>query len=58
MEKMGSPQNPNTDEIEHLKNAGELQLLSSPAWLKFKDGQTTIELTLPRQGISFLNLKW
>jgi len=56
--KMGSPQNPNTDEIEHLKNAGELQLLSSPTWLKFKDGQTTIELTLPRQGISFLNLKW
>jgi len=55
---MGSPQNPSAEQLEHLENAGQLQLLSSPEWVKIKNGKTKIEMTLPRQGISFLSLKW
>jgi len=55
---MGSPQNPSAEQLEDLENAGQLQLLSSPEWVKIKNGKTMIEMTLPRQGISFLSLKW
>ncbi len=56
--KMGAPQNPSSEQIEKLDSAGQLQLINSPEWLKFKDGKTKIEIQLPRQGVSFLSLKW
>ena len=57
-QEMGSPQSPSKEQIRKLEKAGELQLLGSPEWLHVEKGKTNIEITLPRQGISFLDLKW
>ncbi|WP_339628636.1 beta-xylosidase [uncultured Maribacter sp.] len=56
--EMGSPQNPSKEQIEKLEKAGQLQLLNSPQWVNIKEGRTVLEISLPRQGISFLNFKW
>ncbi|HML74644.1 MAG TPA: hypothetical protein PKB02_09120 [Anaerohalosphaeraceae bacterium] len=56
--KMGSPQNPTAEQIETLEKAGQLQLLSSPEWIKIKQGQVIIPMFLPRQGVSLLKLDW
>jgi xylan 1,4-beta-xylosidase len=60
---MGSPQALTAAETEHLQNAGQLQLLTSPAWITIDDAtnvNATIELQfeLPRQGLSLVRLSW
>ena len=55
---MGSPQSPTPEQYAELKAAGQLQLLSSPAWLDVDDGKVTIDSSLPRQAVSLLRLKW
>ena len=55
---MGSPQRPTAEQIAALKAAGQLQLLTSPAWLEVKDGQVAVPVSLPRQGTSLLHLRW
>lgn len=52
--RMGSPQHPSPAQYAELEAAGQLQELDSPRW--FKGGDTAIEITLPRQGVSLLNL--
>jgi xylan 1,4-beta-xylosidase len=56
--KMGSPQNPSAEQISGLEKAGQLELISSPEWIKTNNGEATIKITLPRQGVSFLKLDW
>jgi len=56
--KMGSPKNPTPEQIAELEKAGQLQLLSSPEWIKAKNGEAVISMQLPRQGVSFLKLSW
>ncbi|MEI6949209.1 beta-xylosidase [Paraflavisolibacter sp. H34] len=56
--KMGSPQNPSAAQIAELERAGQLELVGSPEWVKTTNGQATIRMTLPRQGVSFLKLEW
>jgi xylan 1,4-beta-xylosidase len=56
--KMGSPQSPTADQYAELRDAGQLQLLSSPEWLDVRDGKITIPTTLPRQATSLMRLKW
>jgi xylan 1,4-beta-xylosidase len=55
---MGSPQTPTAEQYARLKAAGQLELLTSPAWLDVHDGKITIETTLPRQAVSLLRLQW
>jgi xylan 1,4-beta-xylosidase len=55
---MGSPQSPSGEQYEQLERAGQLQLLSSPAWIPVAQGATNLQLALPRQGISLLRLGW
>jgi xylan 1,4-beta-xylosidase len=55
---MGSPQAPTQEQYAQLKAAGQLQLLTSPAWLDVTHGSVTIDMTLPRQAVSLLRLKW
>ncbi len=52
--QMGSPQNPSPAQISELEKAGQLKLYSSPKWMNIKNGETTIKMKLPRQGISLL----
>ncbi len=57
--KLGSPQNVTPTEYTQLEKAGQLQLLSSPEWLKVDNKQkVTIKFILPRQGISLLKLTY
>ncbi|MDN3669482.1 beta-xylosidase [Echinicola jeungdonensis] len=54
--KMGSPQNPSDSQIRQLEEAGQLELLEPPKWVKVKDGKLKVDLVLPRQGVSLLKL--
>lgn len=56
--EMGSPQDPDAGQIAELQKAGQLQLLSSPEWVKTKNGEALIEMELPRQGVSLLRFSW
>jgi len=56
--KMGSPQNPSTEQIAELERAGQLHLLGSPEWINTNNGEAVINMLLPRQGVSLLKLDW
>lgn len=54
--KMGSPQQPSTEQYAALEALGQLQELDSPRWIVVKGGEAAIEITMPRQAVSLLNL--
>ncbi len=56
--KMESPQHPSSEQYAALEAAGQLVQLGSPQWIEVKSGAASIEITLPRQAISLLNLTW
>jgi xylan 1,4-beta-xylosidase len=56
--KMGSPELLSNSVQEELERAGQLQLLSSPAWVEIKNGTLHLRLELPRQGLSLLQLSF
>lgn len=56
--EMGSPQNPTSDQSARLESAGQLQLLGSPRWIPKKDGTIDLTFTLPRHGVSLVQLSW
>jgi xylan 1,4-beta-xylosidase len=56
--KMGSPQNPTTEQFAELEKAGKLKLLSSPMWIKAYKDKTVLKIQLPRLGISLLKFTW
>ncbi len=55
---MGSPQSPSRDQFEQLQNAGQLQLLTSPAWLTIDGGNARLQFALPRQALSLIRVTW
>ena len=55
---MGSPQTPTPEQYARLKEAGQLQLLSSPQWLDVNDSKVMIGTELPRQATSLMRLEW
>jgi xylan 1,4-beta-xylosidase len=55
---MGSPQSPTPEQYARLKEAGQLELLTSPEWLDVSNGKVTIATSLPRQATSLMHLKW
>jgi xylan 1,4-beta-xylosidase len=56
--ELGSPQNPTAEQTARLEATGQLQLLESPRWLWTTKGAVRMEFTLPRQGLSLLQLSW
>jgi xylan 1,4-beta-xylosidase len=56
--EMGSPQSPSETQYEQLERAGELQLLTSPAWIPIKQGAARLQFALPRQGLSLMRIAW
>jgi len=54
---MGSPQQPTPEQYAALEAAGQLQELESPHWID-AGKQTKVDLRLPRQGVSLLQLNW
>jgi len=56
--ELGSPQLPSPDQYEQLQRAGQLELLSSPAWIAIERGEVHLHFVLPRQGLSLVRLSW
>jgi xylan 1,4-beta-xylosidase len=56
--EMGSPQSPTPGQYELLQSAGQLQLLTSPAWTPIAQGAAHLQFTLPRQGLSLVRITW
>ncbi len=57
-EEMGSPQSPTAEQYERLERAGQLQFLSSPAWMPITQGSAHLQFALPRQGLSLVRITW
>jgi xylan 1,4-beta-xylosidase len=56
--KMGSPQSPTDDQLTQLREAGQLQLLGSPAWVVVEGGSVRLQFALPRQALSLVRVSW
>jgi xylan 1,4-beta-xylosidase len=56
--KMGSPQNPTPEQYAQLEAAGQLSLLTSPEWVKSKEGKIELSFSLPRQAVSLVQVSW
>ena len=56
--KMGSPQNPDEQQVAILEKAGQLELLHSPEWIQNTNGEIRLDIDLPRQGVSLLRVTW
>ena len=56
--KMGSPQNPTPQQIATLQKAGMLQTIGKPSNIKVLNGRAAINIQLPRQAVSLLQLSW
>ena len=57
-QSMGSPPNPSAVEYQHLKAAGELQMLESPRRVAVKGGAIEFTFTEPVEGVSLLGFTW
>jgi len=55
---MGSPQSPTAEQYARLEAAGQLELLESPRWLSSESGRVEVSFSLPRQGVSLLEVSW
>jgi xylan 1,4-beta-xylosidase len=56
--KMGSPKNPDAKQYAELEKAGQLQKISSSEPVITKNGEAVINMELPIQGVSLLQLTW
>jgi xylan 1,4-beta-xylosidase len=58
-QEMGSPHSPTPEQYAQLQAAGQLQSLTSPAWVEVSSsGQARLVTPLPRQATSLLHLSW
>ena len=55
--RMGSPQQPSAEQYADLKSAGRLETLESPRWIVIRGGTAMVEFTLPRHGLSLIQLE-
>ncbi len=55
---MGSPQKPGAEQYAALEAAGQLHMLSSPAWVMTKSGTVELGFALSRQGVSLVQVSW
>jgi xylan 1,4-beta-xylosidase len=55
---LGSPQSPTADQDKRLESAGQLQLLTSPAWVHIQHVIAQLQVEVPRQGLSLLKIEW
>jgi xylan 1,4-beta-xylosidase len=56
--RMGSPQQPTPDQYAQLEKSAQLAPLRAPENVRVQEGKATIEISLPRQGVSLLQLNW
>lgn len=56
--KMGSPQNPSTEQVAELEKAGQLQMTGSPESKQTKSGTLALSTALPGQGVTLFKIEW
>jgi xylan 1,4-beta-xylosidase len=56
--KMGSPQNPTAAQILTLQKAGQLATIGKPQHLTVTANRLSLNINIPRQGVSLLKLDW
>jgi xylan 1,4-beta-xylosidase len=56
--RMGSPQEPTASQYRELEAAGQLQMLSSPAWTTTERGAIVERFELPRHAMSLVRVTW
>jgi len=56
--QMGSPGSPSPEQQERLESAGQLELLSSPQWVRIEHGAARVRFELPREALSLLKIAW
>jgi xylan 1,4-beta-xylosidase len=55
---MGSPQSPSAEQIAALKEAGGLELLTSPVWVDVDGRSVVVKTMLARESIELMRLSW
>lgn len=56
--KMGSPQNPTSEQIKILEEEGKLDMLARPEKVKIKNSELRVDMQLPRQSVSLILLEY
>ena len=56
--KMGSPQNPTSDQIAVLEKSCQLEMLSKPIGIKIANATATIKMRLLRQAVSLVKIDY
>ena len=56
--KMGSPQNPTSQQIAELEKSGQLQKIVEPRKIQTNKGSLHVAIKLPRQAVSLLKFDW
>ncbi len=56
--RLGSPAEPTEDQYAQLESAGLLTELHAPATTRIENSAVTIKFSLPRQGVSLVELTW
>jgi xylan 1,4-beta-xylosidase len=56
--RMGSPQQPSTDQYQQLERSGRLAEIDVAGPIRATDGRASLRLTLPRQAVSLLIFEW
>jgi len=56
--RLGSPQNPTPEQYAQLEAAGQLELLTSPQYIRHVSGKVELSFALPRQAVSLVQVSW
>lgn len=56
--QMGSPEQPNAEQYKKLEAAGGLEVMESPRWITVEDGGTKLNIPLPLQAVSLVDVSW
>ena len=57
-QRMGSAEEPSAAQQQELVRAGKLQRVAAPHALGVKDGDATLQMSLARQGVALVRLRW
>jgi xylan 1,4-beta-xylosidase len=56
--QMGSPAQPTSEQQQKLESAGALEQTVAPHSVQLASGTASIDLSLPRQGVALVRLRW
>jgi xylan 1,4-beta-xylosidase len=57
-QRMGSPQKPSPEQVQALYRTSGLAPVCSPHWQRPRNDTLRLDLSLPRQAVSLITLRW